>query len=147
MLKSFFVLSMLFAIPAAPAFAGEPAEAVRYFYENLGMESDPPNRERFTGPALAFFNAADAAWLRDETNCIEFGFPVDAQDFDENEIARTLTLDEDVEGAAATVTAKFDNFGRGTQIEWTLQETASGWLVSDIASPGNAWRVSTMTCQ
>ncbi|MBU4529103.1 MAG: hypothetical protein KUA43_17655 [Hoeflea sp.] len=147
MLKFLPVLSMLVAVTATPAFAAEPAEAVRYFYDNLGMESDPENRGRFTGPALDFFNAADAAWLRDETNCIEFGFPVDAQDFDEEEIARTLTLDEAVEGDTATVSAKFDNFGKATTIEWTLQNAATGWLVSDIASSESAWRVSAMSCK
>lgn len=144
---SLLILSMLVTIPAASAIAGEPGDAVRFFYDHLGAETEPGSRDRFTGPALDFLNAADAAWLRDQTNCIEFGFPVDAQDFDEEEIARTLKLDESVEGDTATVIAKFDNFGKATHIEWTLRNAATGWLVSDIASPDSAWRVSAMSCK
>ena len=147
MLKSLPVLSLLLMVSATPALAGEPSEAVKYFYANLGGETQPENRDRFAGPALDFFNAADAAWARDETNCIEFGFPVDAQDFDEDEIARTLKLEESIQGDTATVTAAFDNFGKATTIEWTLQASANGWQVSDIASPESAWRVSSMTCK
>ncbi|MEP3435648.1 MAG: hypothetical protein ABJN75_02500 [Hoeflea sp.] len=147
MLKSLLMLSVLAAATASPAIAGEPAEAVRFFYENLGGEAGPENRDRFTGPALDFLNAADAAWVRDETNCIDFGLAIDAQDFDDAEIARTLKLDETIKGDTATVTAYFDNFGLATSVEWTLQKDADSWLVSDIASPDNAWRVSAMTCK
>ena len=147
MLRSLAVLSMLLTTTATPVFAGEAADVVGYFYDNLGAETQPENRGRFTGPALAFLNAADAAWERDETNCIEFGFSVDAQDFDEAEIEKTLALDETIDGDTATVIAAFENFGQATRVEWTLRQTPSGWLVSDIASPTNGWRVSSMTCQ
>jgi len=147
MLKSLAVVSLLLAIPTASALAGEPGDAVRFFYANLGAETQPENRARFTGPALDFLNAADAAWERDETNCIEFGFAVDAQDFDDAEIERTLTLYETIEGTTAKVTAEFYNFGKATQIDWTLENSSNGWLVSDIASAEHGWRVSSMECK
>jgi len=146
MLRYLVLLSVLSA-PAAPAFAGGPSDAVKYFYDNLGAESDLENRDRFTGPALDFLNAADAAWVRDETNCIEFGFAIDAQDFDEAEIARTLKLDETVDGDTAHVVAQFDNFGQSTEVEWMLSQSAAGWQVSDIVSEANDWRVSAMSCK
>lgn len=146
MLKSLALFSVL-AVCATPSFAGEPSDAVRYFYENLGAESDLDNRSRFTGPALDFLNAADAAWIRDETACIDFGFAIDAQDFDEAEIARTLMLDETVDSNTANVVAQFDNFGQPTEVEWTLSQGAAGWQVSDVASKANDWRVSAMHCQ
>ena len=46
------VLVSVFAVPAAPAFAGDASLAVQYFYDNLGAESGLENRERFAGPAL-----------------------------------------------------------------------------------------------
>lgn len=146
MLKSFVMLSML-AITTAPSIAGEPSEVVRFFYNNPGVESQPENRERFTGPALEFLNAADTAWDRDETACIDFGFAIDAQDFDEAEISRTLKLDETVSGDIAHVVARFDNFGQPTEVEWTLSQSAAGWQVTDIASEANQWRVSSMNCE
>ncbi|OCW57126.1 hypothetical protein [Hoeflea olei] len=147
MRKTFPILTLLASIAAGPAVAGEPAEAVRYFYENIGAEVDVASRDRFTSPALDFLNAADAAWDRDETVCIDFGFAVDAQDFDEDEIATTLKLDETVEGDTARVSARFENFGQPTQVDWTLRKGATGWLVADIAAPDKSWSVSTMECQ
>ncbi|MBC7280149.1 hypothetical protein [Hoeflea sp.] len=146
MLKSLFMLSML-VITTAPAAAGEAADAVKFFYDNLGDETLPENRNRFTGPALDFLNSADAAWERDETVCIDFGFAVDAQDFDDVEIAKTLTLDETVNGDTADVTASFENFGQATQVEWSLKKSAGGWKVSDIGSAVNDWRLSAMSCE
>lgn len=146
MLKHLVLVSLL-ALPSAPAFAGDPSDVVRYFYDHLGAETDLENRGRFTGPVLDFLNAADAAWIRDETNCIDFGFAIDAQDFDEAEIAKTLKLDERVDGDTAHVVAQFNNFGQSTKVEWTLSQSAAGWQVSDIASDTNDWRVSAMSCK
>ena len=146
MLKALVSMCLL-ALTAASASAGEAADAVRFFYDNLGAETQPENRDRFTGPALDFLNAAEAAWDRDETVCIDFGFAVDAQDFDDAEIAKTLKLDETVNGDTAEVTATFENFGQATQVEWSLQSSGAGWQVSDIASEANNWRMSSMTCQ
>ena len=146
MLKRLVLLSVI-AFPVAPAFAGEASDAVRFFYQNPGGESQQENRDRFTGPALEFLNAADAAWDRDKTNCIDFGFAIDAQDFDEAEIARSLKLDETVEADTARVVARFDNFGQPTVVEWTLSQGAAGWQISDIASNANGWRGSAMSCE
>ena len=129
------------------AFAGEPSAAIEYFYDNLGNEAGPENRDRFTGLALEFLNAADAAWDRNETLCLDFGFPVDAQDFDEAEIAGTLELEETIDGDTATVVAHFENFGQPVEVEWTLGQGAAGWLVSDVASTANGWRLSTFSCE
>ena len=147
MLKSLAILPMFFVISTAPVLAGEPADAVKHFYDNLGTETQKENRDRFTGPALDFLNASDATWERDETNCIEFGFAVDAQDFDDAEIAKTLKLDETVNGDSAEVKASFDNFGQATQVEWSLKKTSAGWQVSDIGSSVNDWRLSAMSCE
>lgn len=141
------VLVSAFALPAAPAFAGDPSLAVQYFYDNLGGEAGLENRDRFAGPALEFLNAADTAWNRDETLCLDFGFAVDAQDFDDAEIARTLKLEETVDGDTARVVAHFDNFGQPTEVEWTLEQGAAGWQVSDVASTANDWRLSTLSCE
>ena len=147
MLKSLAVLSLLLTTAATPVLAGEAADAVKYFYDNLGGEFAPGHRHRYTGPALEYLTAADAAWERDETNCVSFSFAVDGQDFDEVELASTLKLDEVISGDTATVTASFVNFGQPTQVEWTLKNSGNGWLVSDIASLANDWRVSQMSCE
>ena len=146
MLKYLVALSALVAA-TAPAAADEASDAVRVFYDDPGALSDPDKRALFTGPALDFLNAADAAWDRDETVCIDFGFAVDAQDYDDAEILSTLQLAETASGDTASVIAQFENFGQPTRIEWTLSKDADSWLVSDIASQANQWRVSSMVCE
>lgn len=146
MLKNLVALSMI-SMAACPAVAGEASDLVKTFYDDPAALSDPDRRTSFTGPALDFLNAADAAWDRDETVCIDFGFAVDAQDYDDAEILRTLKLDETVSGDTASVIAQFDNFGQPTRIDWTLRKEAGSWLVSDIASEANQWRVSGMSCE
>lgn len=143
MIRCLAVLSVV-ALAAGPAAAGEAGDVVKAFYDDPAALSDTDKRGLFTGPALAFLNASDAAWDRDETVCIDFGFAVDAQDYDDAEIQRTLKLDETVSGDTASVIAQFDNFGQPTRIEWTLSKDAGRWLVSDIASEANQWRVSDM---
>lgn len=146
MLKVVFSLSLL-AIASVPVLAGEPSDVVKAFYDDPGSEYQLENRDRFVDPVLNFLNASDAAWNRDETICIDFVFSIDGQDFDLEEIAKTLKLDETVKGDTATVLAHFNNFDQPTEIEWTLKHDAGVWLVSDIASAANDWRVSSMNCE
>lgn len=146
MLKVVFSLSLL-AIASVPVLAGEPSDVVKAFYDDPGSEYQLENRDRFVDPVLNFLNASDAAWNRDETICIDFVFSIDGQDFDLEEIAKTLKLDETVKGDTATVLAHFNNFDQPTEVEWTFKHEASGWKVSDIASLTNDWRVSTMSCE
>jgi hypothetical protein len=146
MLKHLLSLSLL-AVTGASAMAGEPSDAVKYFYDDPGSEYQLENRDRFTGPMLDYLNAVNAAWDRDETICVDFVFSIDGQDFDQEEISSSLKLDETVSGDSATVVAHFTNFEQPSDIEWTLRKDAGRWLVSDIASLTTNWRVSSMTCE
>ncbi len=132
---------------AAPALAAGPADTVAAFYQKIGSEVDPDTRSRFTGSAEAFLNEADAFWEAKQEPCISFGFSIDGQDYDEAEVAGSLALSEQLDGEAATVTATFSNFGRPTEIVWSLVKSGSDWLVSDIASTTTGWRVSDMACE
>ena len=146
MLKVLVSMSLL-ALIAVPAFAGEPTDIVRAYYANPGSEVMPENRAKLTGPLLDLLEASEASWDRDETVCLDFAFSIDAQDFDQEEITKSLKLDETVSADTAKVTANFTNFDNPTTVEWTLVHSASGWLVSDIASLTSDWRASTMTCE
>ncbi|WP_110031417.1 hypothetical protein [Hoeflea marina] len=146
MLKFLASISLL-ALTCAPAMAGDASEVVKAFYADPGSEYQLENRDRFVDPVLKFLVDSDAAWNRDETVCIDFVFSIDGQDFDLEEITRTLKLDETVNGDTARVMAHFTNFDNPTEVEWTLVHSSAGWQVSDIASLTNEWRVSDMTCQ
>lgn len=140
-------LPFLFA-PVSAALAGPAADAVRHFYDNLGEETLQETRDRYTGPARAFLDANDRVWAEREEICLDFAFAIDAQDYDEDELARTLALDETVDGDEAVVVARFSLFGEPRNIEWTLAEEGGVWKVSDVAGlDGEGWRLSEFVCE
>jgi hypothetical protein len=133
-----------------PAHAGPASDAVRFFYAPVKSESLPEFRERFAGAALEKFEENDKSAGEGEIGCIDFVLSVDAQDLDDNEVARTLKLDEKTSGEAATVTASFNLFPAEPesrrQIVWSLEQVGGAWKVVDIASPDNGWRLSEFDC-
>ncbi len=139
---------ILLAALAAPttALAQEPSEAVAFFYANPGFEVDEAERNRFTDPARAALDANDAHWEEREEVCIDFSVLFDAQDYDEAELERTLTFEEEVDGDAADVLATFSLFGTPREILWSL-EYDDGWKVADISSPEAGWRLSELRCR
>lgn len=141
-------LLALAALLPQPAWAGQAADAVGYFYaEGIGMEADESSRNRFTGPARAYLDASDRAFDEREEICLDFGLAVDGQDFDAAEVAQTLELEEAADGGAAIVVARFTNFGEPREIEWTLVEENGAWKVADIANETAGWRVSQFLCE
>ena len=112
----------------------------------MGYEAAEENRDRFTGAAKAYLDANDLAWAENEEACLDFGLTVDAQDYDEAEIARTLQLKESVQGDGAIVMADFTMFGVKRTLEWTLEREGRSWLVADIMSLTGGWRLSEFSC-
>lgn len=134
-------------LAALPAHAGEASDAVRWFYDNVGAESEPENRHRFTGAARDYLDANDRVWAEREEVCLDFGLTVDAQDYDEGEIARTLELRESVQNDEAIVMARFSMFGEPRTLEWTLFRDGRMWQVADIMSLQGGWRLSEFECE
>ena len=76
------VALLMLAGSALPAFADEPADAVRPFYENIGMEYDEASLELFVDPARSVIEA-DRRMAEDGDLCLGFLLSVDAQDYDD----------------------------------------------------------------
>jgi hypothetical protein len=131
---------------SGPAFADAPADAVRYFYSNIGSETEPDNRDRFTGLARAALDANERAANSGGAACIDFILALDSQDLDQNEINSSLALNETENGSSANVTASFTLFRQPHEVEWSLQEVDGVWKVSDIASRTGNWRLSGLKC-
>lgn len=150
MLKRLIPLAMLLLLVPTAAFAGPATDAVRYFYSPDANETDPANRDRFTGPALAKLGEYDASTRGgEELGCIDWVMAIDAQDLDEAELARSLELDEKVDGDTATVTARFKLFadeGSRREIVWDLAKVGGDWKIADIASQTTGWRLSQLDC-
>ncbi len=138
-----FVFSLTAVLFAVPAFAGEPADIVRGYYERPDDATNVENKG-LTEPLLSILKSNIAA---KEEPCIDFSPVLDAQDWDAQEVKDSLTLAESVNGGAATVTATFKVFGEGRAIAWSLVKQPDGWKVSDIASADGSWTLSKFECK
>jgi len=149
MLRRLIPLALLVVLPGM-AIAGPASDAVRFFYAPDANETDPANRDRFTDPALSKLAEYDASTQNgEELGCIDWVMAIDAQDVDEDELAKTLTLEEKLSGDAATVTARFRLFADSPsdrEVVWSLRKVDGAWKVADIASPVSDWRLSEIDC-
>ncbi|TIS11588.1 MAG: hypothetical protein E5X10_19905, partial [Mesorhizobium sp.] len=116
------------ALPAA-ALAGPASNAVKFFYvPEVKFEADAKYRDRFTEPVTKLFEANDKARKEkpDEVSCIDFDPGLDAQDFDQKTVSKTLKLAEAVNGDTAEVTASFNLFPEGDdskrEMVWSLKK-------------------------
>jgi hypothetical protein len=141
------VLALVLASAAAPALAGPASDAVQFFYSNIGAEFDPANRNRFMDPAKAVFDATEKLG----EPCIGFAVAIDAQNYDEAELARTLRLVEEVNGDQAMVTASFSLYPgdpeNDREIVWELKQVGGQWKIFDIGQANGAWRLSEVSCE
>ncbi len=87
-----FVLTLILSTIALPALAGPASDAVRFFYAPDVNDLDPANRSRFTDPALAKLAEYDTSSSDGtEVGCIDWVLALDAQDFDDAELAKSLS--------------------------------------------------------
>lgn len=140
------------AFPAA-AFAGPASDAVKFFYvPAVKFEADEQYRDRFTEPVTKLFDLNDQATKKhpDEVACIDFDPGLDAQDFDQKSVSKTLKLSEKRDGDNAEVTASFSLFSEGDdskrEMVWSLKKIDGKWKVSDIASKTSDWKLSALEC-
>ncbi|TIP80524.1 MAG: DUF3828 domain-containing protein [Mesorhizobium sp.] len=148
------VLAAALSIAApAPALAGPASNAVKFFYmPEVKFEADAKYRDRFTEPVTKLFDLNDQAQKNkpDEVPCIDFAPGLDAQDFDEKTVAKTLKLSEAVDGDSASVTVTFNLFPEGDgskrEMVWSLKKIDGKWKVADITSKTSGWTLSALEC-
>jgi Protein of unknown function (DUF3828) len=136
-LSSFAIWALAF-----PAFAGEPSDVVKYFYEN------PDEAFNIDNPKLgASIIAVMRAHAASEEPCVDFSPVMDAQDWDEAEVKGSLKLDEKLDGDNASVAATFKLFGEDRTVDWALAKQAGGWKVTEISSKVGEWVLSKFDCK
>ena len=140
------ILSAALALSAVPAHAADPTEAVQFFYNDPGSELSTENRDRFAGKAKDVLDAADKEAESDNGPCIDFMLSVDGQDFDDDELKKSLNLAGAIAGDTATVKATFKQFGEDAEIIWSLEKAGDDWKISDIASVKNDWKLTGIDC-
>ncbi|AZO47593.1 MAG: DUF3828 domain-containing protein [Mesorhizobium sp.] len=140
------------AVPAA-ALAGPASNVVKFFYvPEVRFEGDEQYRDRFTEPVTKLFALNDQAAKNnpDEVACLDFDPGLDAQDFDQKTLSKTLKLAETVNGDSAEVTATFSLFPEGDdskrEMVWSLKKVDGKWKIADIASKTGGWTLSALEC-
>lgn len=140
------------ALPAV-AVAGPASDAVKFFYvPQVKFEADAQYRDRFTEPVTKLFDLNDQATKKnpDQVACIDFDPGLDAQDFDQKTLSKTLKLSETVDGDTAQVVANFSLFPEGDdaqrEMHWSLKKVDGKWKISDIASKTSNWTLSQLEC-
>ncbi|TPK87456.1 DUF3828 domain-containing protein [Mesorhizobium sp. B2-4-12] len=151
-MKLLLAAILLIAAPAA-AWAGPASDAVKFFYvPQVKFEADAQYRDRFTEPVTKLFDLNDQATKKnpDQVACIDFDPGLDAQDFDQKAISKTLKVSETVDGDTARVVANFSLFSEGDdsqrEMHWSLKKVDGKWKVSDIASKTSDWTLSQLEC-
>ena len=153
MKRSLLVVALCLS-SSVSAFAGPASNAVKFFYTpEVKFEADAQYRNRFTEPVTKLFELNDAAIKKnpDQLACIDFDPGLDAQDFDQATIDKTLKLSEQIDGDTAQVTATFDLFPTGEddtnrEMVWSMKKVGGEWKIADIASRTNSWKLSELGC-
>lgn len=152
MRRTVLVAALSIVMPAA-AFAGPASDAVKFFYvPAVKFEADAQYRDRFTEPVTKLFDLNDQATKKnpDEVACIDFDPGLDAQDFDQKSVSKTLKLSEKLDGDNGEVTATFNLFSEGDdskrEMVWSLKKVDGKWRISDIASKTSDWKLSALEC-
>lgn len=147
------VLVALSAMAPCVALAGPTSDAVRFFYKPMvRFEADHEYRSRFTEPVTRLFELNDAAIEKnpDQLACIDFDPGLDAQDFDQATVNKTLKLSEKVDGETAEVTAVFklfpDDEDSAREMVWSLAKVGGEWKIADILSKTHDWKLSDLGC-
>ena len=86
-----------------------------------------------------------------EIVCVGFDPGLDAQDFDQEAVTKTLKLTESLNGDEGTVTATFDLFpnseeGAGREMVWSVKKIDGKWKIADITSKTSDWTLSQLEC-
>lgn len=152
-MKSLLVLAALCASMPVAAYAGPASDAVRFFYTpQVRFEADADYRGHFVEPVTKLFELNDAAIAKnpDQLACIDFDPGLDAQDFDQATLNKTLKLSEQVNGDSAQVTATFrlfpDDEDSSREMLWSLKKVGGEWKIADIASKTHNWTLSELGC-
>ena len=141
----FILTSTMLLAFCAGAAAGPATEAVRFFYQPIRFEGDPEFRDRFVDAAKTVFDLNDAAAKNpDNAPCIDFNPGLDAQDYDEGEVAKSLSFAETANDDTADVTAKFNVLpGRPRRrARGALDDEAGRSRLEGVRHPVGEWSVA-----
>lgn len=150
-----FTLVAILALSTAGN-AQTPEDMIRWVYMSLStpgsadqkglwyMQSQEQRSNYFTRRMVAFYDANDTYGNNLAEACVDFGFSIPGQDYDEAEIARTLSVATAGDTDRQIITASFSTFNIPTQVTYEFVPEDGFWKIDDIA--GQGFRVSEIPC-
>lgn len=141
------VVAVLCVGASTPAFAGIPTAAVMAFYDHVGLELDPAERDRFVDPAKAVFDGSERLKQSGEGDCLDPHMPPDNVDAGAGQFSKSLKTLETIKGDEAKVTVAFVAAGAPHRLQWQLRKVADAWKVADILSITGEWALSQYHCE
>ena len=130
-----------------PALAGTAVEAVKPFYDRIGLELDPAERARFTGPAKAVLDARDQLEKSGQGDCFDVNMTLDNAAYDKAEVDGSLKIIGSETGDTAIVVAAFTAALEPHRMQWKLKKVDGDWKVADFLSVMNEWALSQYRCE
>lgn len=138
----------------APALAQTPEDIIRWIYQSHTRPgpangthhlSSPSQRAQFFSRRMVAFFEANDSYGNDLANaCLDFALDIPGNDFDAQEILRTLSVTSAGNADRSSVTASFTTFGQPAQIIYDFISEDGFMRIDDIA--GSGWRVSLIPC-
>ena len=141
------VATAILPLLVTPALAGTPLEAVKPFYDRIGLELDPAERSRFIDPAKAVLDARDQLEKSGQGDCLDANMPLDSAAHDKAEFDKSLKLIESETGDTAIVVAAFMAAGEPHRMQWKLKKVDGEWKIADLLSVTNEWALSQYQCE
>ncbi|WP_214386812.1 hypothetical protein [Aminobacter anthyllidis] len=139
--------TVILPLLVTPAMAGTAVEAVKPFYDRIGLELDPAERGRFVDPAKAVFDARDRLEKSEQGDCIDTNMPLDSVAYDKAELDKTLKIIGSETGDTAIVVAAFMAAGEPHRMQWKLKKVDGEWKIADLLSVTNEWALSQYQCE
>ncbi|MDX8495250.1 hypothetical protein RFN29_27200 [Mesorhizobium sp. VK22B] len=133
--------------PAAPVLPGSPTAVVKPFYEHLGLELDPAQRNNFIDPAKSVLDKSDALRASGQGECLDPNMALDNADYDKLAIDKSLRTIEAINGDEAKVVVAFVVEGHQHRLEWKLRKVDGNWKISDLLSVTGEWALSQYQCE
>jgi hypothetical protein len=132
--------------PAA-AFAAEPVDAVKPFYEHAGLELEPAERSRFVDPAKSVLDARDRLVASGQGDCLDENMALDNTAYDKAELEKSLKMAGSEKDDSATVIVAFMAANQPHRMEWKLKKVDGEWKIADLLSVTNEWALSQYQCE
>lgn len=145
-MKAAFATAFL-PLLVTPAMAGTAVEAIKPFYDRIGLELDPAERARFVDPAKAVLDARDRLEKSQQGDCLDTNMALDNVPYDKAEIDGSLKIIGSETGDTAIVVAVFTAVHEPHRMQWKLKKVDGDWKVADLLSVTSEWALSQYQCE